>query len=183
MPYLPNVKNDLFETVLLFCFNFYKFLILCSLRTAKMRKIFQHKYIFRVLTFLALALPLLDLINWKMREYRLKNLPFEISSPPTPSYLFIFVSLTLFLSLILTKRIVLSLLFVFLFLIQSLLLGFILSKIETTEIGTAYYYFSYFETEYFKFVLVAFLIPLSFWLSFSICRFCNQRFQTKTFLR
>lgn len=136
-----------------------------------MRKVFQRKYILWALAFLALALPVIDILNWKISEYRLRDAPFQLSHPPEPSFLFIFISLTLFLSLILTKRIILSFLSILLFCVQLFLTIFAVSKLREAD-----WYFSYPENIYFEFLLTGVLLFTSFGISVSVSRFYNQRF-------
>ena len=143
-----------------------------------MRKIFRHKYILRILAFLALALPVIDILAWKIQEHRLRESAFSVSHSSSPNLLSIIVLLALFFSLISTKRIILSFLFVFLYCVQGISIGFILTKLQRGG-----YSFPYPENFYFECFISICLLPLSFWLAFSICRFCGQRFGNKTLLK
>lgn len=143
-----------------------------------MRGIFQQKYILRALASLALALPVINILNWKISEYRLRDAPFQLSHPPEPNLLLIFISSAFFLCLVFTKRIILSFLTLFLFCFQIFLAVRITSYLSQSD-----YYFSYPESLYFETALTACNLALSFWLAVFVCRFCNQKFQSEIFMQ
>jgi hypothetical protein len=162
-----------------------------------MRRLFKQKYILRIIAFLTLALAIFNVSEPKIREYnwnvyeeqqRLqieangvnnRKISFGFSHHSSTVHQTVtFFSALLFLSLVLTKRIILSFVFLLVFWLQIYLTRRIVLGLNKAE-----YYFPYPENLYFEYFITGCLVVLSFWLAFSVCNFFSQRFQIKTFLK
>jgi len=89
---------------------------------------------------------------------------------------FLTLSLTaLFLSLLLTKRIILSFLFAFLFFAQI-----IMFVIAVVPLKIDYYFFN---RDLFELLSLVCLVSFSFWQAFALCRLAHRKFQAKISLR
>lgn len=162
-----------------------------------MRRIFQQKYLLPAIAFLVLALITISVLEPKISEYNsqvrerhekllakangldYKKVSFTLySSTPPRNAEFTFFLTILFLSLILTKRIILSFFAMFLFCAQIFFAVRITSNLRQADL-----YFSYPKSIYFETFLTACFLSLSFWLALSFCRFSSQKFQSNTFLK
>lgn len=155
---------------------------------------FQHKYRLRLLIFVVLFLVLINISLPFVEQYnsdvskkqhklaaeagvKSKEVSFTLySSNNIEQDLYSTLTLTLtllLLSLISTKRMILSLLFAFIFLVLTVAAIILLPRNG----------FWFVESIYFVVSIIAGILSLSFWLAFTICRFCNRRFEIKHFLK
>lgn len=155
---------------------------------------FQHKYRLRLLIFIALVLVLINISlpfveqynsDVSKKQYKLaaeagvksKEISFTLySSNNIKQDLYSTLTLTLIsllLSLILTKRMILSLLFAFIFLVLTVAAIILLPRNG----------FWFVESVYFVVSIIAGILSFSFWLAFTICQFCNRRFEIKSLLQ
>ena len=159
-----------------------------------MRVLFRHKYFVNFFALLALLLVLFCLFSPKIQEYNSavgdeqKELHIKAngnsdnvirfsggySYESHPAYYAeIALSLGLFLSLVLTKRIIFSFLFTFLFIFQFAILFQLLDSIENFPIN--YFY----NTPVYSLLFIAGILALSYWQSSVISHIYCQRFQAK----
>ena len=156
-----------------------------------MKKLFRHKYILRIIAFAVLVLAIVNISLPKIEEYNQavyeKQSKLEIEANGINNtkisfgiysfykglnfnFVFTVILAALFLSLLLTKRIILSLFFAFLLLLQILIL-----EILRIDFSASSYFF--------EFVFMACWFSLSFWLAFAICRLVNSKFHAEFLLR
>jgi len=159
-----------------------------------MKKFFQQKYILTVIAFAVLSLTLINISLPKIKEYnstvykeqnRLqieadgvgsRKISFEIyGDTPRFDNLFTLVLIGLFLTLFLTKRIILSSLFASLLFVQILIF-----VIGIFPLINNYYLFT---SHFFEFFFLLGLFAFSFWQAFAICRLARKKFQVKIFLK
>ncbi len=164
-----------------------------------MRKIFQHRYIVFLLAFGALILTMISLVYPKVRDYnssvenQQRELILEANGKDNVDSYFvacvfpdgsnplyyaeIALSLGLFLSLLLTKRIFFSFLSTFLFIFEFLLLH----ELFVSSVRFPYSYFRH--SPIFGFLFVAFVLLLAFWQVSVIYRFFEKRSLLKPFIK
>jgi hypothetical protein len=164
-----------------------------------MRRIFQHKYIVRILAVMALCLALFSLSRPEIKSYNSETrekqieLRVQANGPPDRVYKFdadwggytwhptyyaeIAFSLILFFSLIFSKRIFFSFLFAFLFIFNFIVIyNFYSSTVRFPD--------SYFRNySLLALIFVSCIVALSYWLSSIIYHFCLQKFQHKSNLK
>ncbi len=162
-----------------------------------MRNFPQQNHFIKILAFAVLALALINISLPKIKEYnsaiyeeqiKLKieangNLGggkvsfgiYVLNKSPNFNGVFTLILAALFLSLILTKKIILSFIFAFLLLTQItiFIIANIFLKID--------YYFS--DLMYFQLLFLAYIFSFSFWQALAICRFAQQKFQAKISLK
>lgn len=144
------------------------------------RKVLQHKFLVYGLAVLVLAIGIINAVeiadyNREVyeRQENQANHVYPGKSTFTPYYSLppihqqaVLYSALFFLSLIITKRIGFSLLFIFLVFVQHTLFEFIvLLRLRNSD-----FYFDYPERVYFEWVISAVLILLSFWMALRIER-------------
>lgn len=142
-----------------------------------MKTIFQQKYILRIVTFLVFTLALVNILVPKIKDYYNNSenqvrVSFGLPNEPPLGNAGTFFLIILFLSLLFTKRILFSFLFVFLFCIQSLLFSLIVAKLYREH-----YYFAYPASLYFELLFLIFIWFVSFGSAHSL----SKKFQAKTF--
>jgi hypothetical protein len=152
------------------------------------RKIFQHKLLVYGLAFFVLAIGIInaaEIADYNREIYvRQENQANGVytRSSFAPSYslppihrLAVIYSALVFLSLIISRRIVFSLFFTIIFSVQYVFVSEIFFSLEKRG-----YYFSYSEgylSEGFliEFALIALIVALSFWLAFRIDKYLNPK--------
>ena len=157
---------------------------------AKMKNLLRHKYILRIVTFVVLAIAVINISLPKIEEYNLavyeqqNKLKIEANGDDSKvgigiysfiegvnfNSVFSIILIALFLSLLLTKRIILSLIFAFLLLLQIIIL-----EIIPIDFSINSYVF--------EFIFMVCWFSLSFWLASAICRLIHSRFQSAIFLK
>lgn len=156
-----------------------------------MKKLFRHKYVLRVIALVVLSLAVVNISLPKIEEYnstvyeKQNKLKIEANGVDnrTISFgiysfykginfnsVFTLILMALFLSLLLTKRIVLSLFFALLLLLQIIILMFI--RIDLSV-----------DSYLFEFLFMTCWFSLCFWLSLATCRLIYSKFQAEIFLR
>lgn len=156
---------------------------------AKMKKLLRHKYVLRIVAFIVLLLAVVNISLPKIEEYnsaiyeQQNKLKIEANGGNDPTvgigiyglpanfnFVFSIILIALFLSLLLTKRIILSLIFAFLLLMQIVILEFIPIQLSI-------------NSYLFEFIFMVCWFGLSFWLAFTVCRLIHSKFQTAIFLK
>ena len=166
-----------------------------------MRKIFKHKYFVRIFAFVALLFALLSIISPLIKDYNsaveYKQIDLRKASNgtndtkpdardfsagyPINNYQDYYAEIMLFLclafSLLITKRIIFSFLFAFLYITQYI----ILLKIFYVTVKFPASYFINFPS--LGLLFIGFVIAIAYWQSSIICCFSHRKFQTKIFLK
>lgn len=162
-----------------------------------MRNIFQHKYIVNLLTFIALALALICFSLPKIESYNSavedKQIDLTIQANGVSDrisfskgysdelhplfYAEIVLFLILFSSLLLTKRILFSFLFVFLFYSQFIILFYFFCS--AVKFPMSYFY----NYQSFSLIFIASVLALSYWQTSLFCRPFYQKFQAENNLK
>ncbi len=155
---------------------------------AKMKKLFGHKYILRIVAFVVLAIAVVNISLPKIEEYnsavheQQNKLKIEANGDNSIveigiygeginfNFVFTIILIALFLSLLLTKRIILSLIFAFLLLLQIIILQIIPINFSI-------------NSYLFEFIFMVCWFSLSFWLALAICRLLYSKFQTAIFIK
>jgi hypothetical protein len=156
---------------------------------AKMKKLFGHKYILRIVAFVVLAIAVVNISLPKIEEYnsavheQQNKLKIEANGDNSIlgigiyvfiegnfNFVFTIILIALFLSLLLTKRIILSLIFAFLLLLQIIILQIIPINFSI-------------NSYLFEFIFMVCWFSLSFWLALASCRLLHSKFQTAIFLK
>jgi hypothetical protein len=161
-------------------------------RDRKMRRFCQQKYLANLLAMLILGIAIADIsipvIERYNQEVRVEQarLHFEAGAPETRMSMFsptdclprsniiTIVLLMLFFSLFFTKRIILSFLFIAIFIFQIALFPNVVFKFIWSLLQT-YFDFNYSHMIYFESILVAMMAPISFWLALLVVKLIKPK--------
>lgn len=146
-----------------------------------MRRIFQHKFLLYFLACSTLAIAIADFSEPLIEDYnrnvsaeqqKLKTAANGVDNrksmfSPTDcfprSQAITFISLMLFISLIFSKRIVFSFLFIFLYIVQHILANYIILSLRKDG-----YFFPNDDAVYYDMALLTLSVSLSFWLAYRV---------------